>query len=213
MMPAAGQRGALVGFDDGPVDPEPDEAARAQIVQQLGEFTLALAHERGQHDHARLRRAGQRPIDHLRHAVRAERALGVVRTVRLARAREQQTQVVVDLGHGSHGGSRVVAAGLLVDRDRRRQALDPVHIGLLHQLQELPRIRRQRLDVAALSLGVQSVERERAFAGAREPGDHDQPVARQVKIDIFQVVGARTAHPDAVHWRDRCGQRRANQPL
>jgi len=32
--------------------------------------------------------------------------------------------------------------------------------GFLHQLQELPRVGRQRLDVAPLPLGIQGVERE-----------------------------------------------------
>jgi hypothetical protein len=78
--------------------------------------------------------------------------------------REQQPQVVVDLGDGADRGSRVGSRGLLFDRNGRRQSLDQVDIGLLHLLQELARIRRQRLDIAALALGVDRVERQRRFA-------------------------------------------------
>ena len=38
-------------------------------------------------------------------------------------ARPQQAQVIVDLGHGAHGGAGVFGGGLLVDRDGGGQAL------------------------------------------------------------------------------------------
>jgi hypothetical protein len=117
--------------------------------------------------------------------------------VRRAGAREQQPQVVVDLGDGADGGARVVAGGLLLDRDRGRQALDQVDVGLVHQLQELPRIGRQALDVAALALGIQGVEGERRLARARQAGDHHQLVARQVEVDVLEVVRARPAPLEA----------------
>ena len=88
---------------------------------------------------------------------------------------------------------------LLLDRDRRRQALDVVDVGLLHHAQELARVGRQRLDVAALAFGVDGVERERGFAGTGQAGDHDQLVARQVEIDVLQVVRPRAADADEVH--------------
>ena len=108
----------------------------------------------------------QHVVDHLRDALRRERD-AVLRAVRIADAREQQAQVVVDLGDGADGRARVVAGRLLLDRDRRRQALDQVDVGLFHQLQELPRVGRQRLDVAALAFGVERVEGERGLARAR----------------------------------------------
>jgi len=46
----------------------------------------------------------------------------------------------------------------LLDRDGRRQAVDLVDVGLLHHLQELPRIGRQRFDVAPLAFGIDGVE-------------------------------------------------------
>ncbi len=63
-------------------------------------------------------------------------------------------QVVVDLGHRADGGARVVAGGLLLDGDRRRQAFDQIDVGLVHQLQELARVGAQAFDVAALAFGV-----------------------------------------------------------
>ena len=83
------------------------------------------------------------------------------RAVRLAHARPQQPQVVVDLGHRPDRRARVARGRLLVDRDRRREPLDRVHVGLVHLPEELARVGRQRLHVAALALRVDRVERQR----------------------------------------------------
>jgi hypothetical protein len=76
----------------------------------------------------------------------------------------------------------------VVDRDRRAEAVDVVDVRLLHHLQELARVRRQRLDVAALSLRVDRVEGKARLAGAREAGDADEAVPRQADGDVLEVV-------------------------
>ena len=68
-----------------------------------------------------------------------------------------------------------------------------VDVGLLHHLEELARIGAERLDVAALPLGVDGVEGERGFARAAEAGDHRQGLARDVDVDILEIVLARAA--------------------
>jgi hypothetical protein len=93
----------------------------------------------------------------------------------------------------------IVRGGLLLDRNGRRQAFDQVDVGLFHQLQELARIGRQRLDIAALAFGIQRVERERGFARAGQAGDDDQLVARQVEIDVLEVVRTGAANADLFH--------------
>ena len=78
--------------------------------------------------------------------------------VLLAGAGEEQAQVVVDLGDRADGGARIAVGGLLVDRHRRGEPLDEVHARLVHLPQELPRVARERLDVAPLPLGEDGVE-------------------------------------------------------
>src|SRR2546422_5175667 len=73
----------------------------------------------------------------------------------------QEAEVVVDLGDRANGGARVVPRGLLLDRNRGRESLDRVHVGFLHEPEELTGVGGERLDVAALPLGVDRVERER----------------------------------------------------
>jgi hypothetical protein len=77
-------------------------------------------------------------------------------------------------------------------------AVDLVDVGLLHLAQELPGVRGERLDVAALSLGVDRVEGEAALAAPRQPGDHDQAVARHLHVEVLEVVLARAAHDDPI---------------
>ena len=98
--------------------------------------------------------------------------------VGMADPRPQQPQVVVDLGDRADRRARVARGRLLVDRDRRRQPLDRVDVGLVHLAEELAGVRRQRLDVAALALGVDRVERQRRLARPRQPGDDGQRVPR-----------------------------------
>jgi hypothetical protein len=63
-----------------------------------------------------------------------------------------------------------------------------VHIRLLHHVEELARIGRERLDIAPLALGIDRVEGERGLAGSRQPGDDDEPFAGEVERGLREVV-------------------------
>ena len=123
----------------------------------------------------------------------------MVRAARDAGARVQQAQVVVDLGDRADRRAGIVRGRFLLDRDRRRQAVDVIDVGLFHHRQELPGVGRQRLDVAALALGVDRVERERGLAGAGQAREDDQLVARQAQVEVAQVVRPRAADIDGFH--------------
>ena len=108
--------------------------------------------------------------------------------MRAAGAGVEQPEVVVDLGDRADGRARVLRGRLLVDRDRRRETLDEVDVGLVHLAEELPGVGRQRLDVAPLALGEDGVEREARLAGAGQAGEHDQGVAGKVERHVLEVV-------------------------
>ena len=176
--------------DDFTVDPGPREALPRELVEEGVVLPLAAPHDRRQHLEAGAVGELQHPVDDLlRRLARDE--LSAVRAVRDADPGVKKTEVVVDLGDGADRRARVARRRLLVDRDRRRQALDEVDVGLVHLAEELPRVRRQRLDVAALTLGVDRVERQRRLARAREPGEHDQLIAGEHEVDVAEVVLAR----------------------
>src|SRR6185312_2074807 len=140
-------------------------------------------------------------IDHLRDGLALDGQAGGGR-VGDADPRIEQTQIIVDLGHGADGRAGIFRGGLLLDRDRRRQAFDQIDIGLLHQLQELARIGREAFDIAALALGIDGVEGERGFARAGKPRDDHEAVARHVHIDTLEIVLAGAANADVLHEND-----------
>jgi hypothetical protein len=114
----------------------------------------------------------------------------------LARARKQQLQVVVQLGHRAHGGARAAHRVGLVDGDGRRHAFDLVDGGLVHAVQELPRIGREGFDVAALPLRIQGVEHQARLARTTGTRDHRQFAGANVEVKVLEVVLARAANAD-----------------
>ncbi len=93
-------------------------------------------------------------------------------------SRPQQAHVVVDFRNRADSRARIFRRCLLLDGDGRRQSVDLIDVRLLHHLEELAGVSGQRFNVAALSLGVDGVKRERRFARARQPREHDELVAR-----------------------------------
>ena len=160
--------GVLLGFLQGrqcvdlihlAVDAQPRKALRAQLVEQIQLLALALHHQRRKDHDLRAFRQFQHMVHHLPHALRLQHQV-VLRAIGVAGAREQQAQVIVNLGDGADGGARVVRSGFLLDGDGGRQALDQIHIRLFHQLQKLPRVGGKRFHIAPLPLGIQGVKGE-----------------------------------------------------
>jgi len=109
-------------------------------------------------------------------------------TMRVPQARHQQSQIVVDLRDSRHGTPPPHLTGALVDTNRGLQPLDQIHVRPLHLIQKLPRVNRQAFDILPLSFGIQRVERQRTLARAARPRNHHELIARNLQIQILQVV-------------------------
>ena len=169
----------------------------AQLLELLAVLPLAPAHDR-RHDHEpRALLEGHHLVDDLLRRLRGDRP-PAVEAVRLADPRPQQAQVVVDLRDRADRRPRVARRRLLVDRDRRRQTLDRVDVGLVHLPEELARVRAQRLDITPLPLRVDRVERERRLARPGQPGDDHEGIARHGDRDVLEVVLARAGDDDLI---------------
>ena len=197
LVAGQGHLGPVGQLQGDAVDPDPGEALLGQVVEQRGVLALAAPHHRGQDLEPRALGELEHPVDDLlgglaRHGPPADRAVGV------ADAGVEQAQVVVDLGDGPHRRAGVAGGRLLVDGDGRRETLDEVHVGLVHLAQELTGVGRERLDVAALALGVDGVEGEGGLPRPRQPGEDDQPVPGQVEGDVAQIVLAGPANDQTV---------------
>ena len=176
-----------------------DFDALVALLHELGELlavlAFAAAHDGRQQIKPRALRQRQDAVDHLRHGLALDRQTRR-RRVGHADARPQQPHVVVDLGDGAHRRARIARGGFLLDGNGRRQAVDLVDVRLLHHFQKLPGVGGQALDIAALAFRIDGVEGERGFAGAGQPGEHHQAVARNIEIDILEIVLARAADGD-----------------
>ena len=182
---------------DDAVDAGPAEALGLQVGEQVDVLPLAAADHRREHLEAAALLELEDPVDDLAGLLAGDDA-AALRAVRDAGPGVEQAEVVVDLGDRADGRAGVLAGRLLVDADRRRQALDEVDVGLVHLAEELPGVGGQRLDVAALTLGEDRVEGEAGLPGAGQAGEDDQRVAREVEGDVLEVVLARAAHDQAV---------------
>ena len=189
-----------------------DFDALVALLHELGELlavlALAAAHHGRQQIKPRALRERHDAVDHLRHGLALDRQAGGGR-VGHADARPQQPHVVVDLGDGADRRARIARGGLLLDGDRRRQAVDLVDVRLLHHFRGIAAHRpTATFDVAALTLGIDGVEGERGFAGAGQAGEHHQAVARGMSRSMSlrlcsrapRIVIARVPEP-AVVWR------------
>ena len=110
--------------------------------------------------------------------------------------RDQELEVVVQLSHRAHGGTRAAHRVGLVNGNGRGHALHLVHSRLVHAVQKLACIGREGLHVAALPLGVKRVKHQAGFARAARTGDHRQLTRADVEIEVFEVVLARAANAD-----------------
>ena len=179
------------------VDLDAREAVGAELFEEIPVLALAGAHHGRIDREPRALRERQHLLDDL--LGRLARDLAPAGgAVRAADAGVEQPQVVVDLGDRADGRTRVSGRRLLVDRDRRREPVDRVDVGLVHLPEELTRVGRERLDVAALTLRVEGVEGKARLPGPGEAGDDDELLARQLDGDVAEVVLPRTSDDDGV---------------
>ena len=192
-------------LDQLPVHAGADKAFAGQALDHVAELALLAADHRGQEHHARAWRQGKNLVHDVAGGLAHDGNAGF-RAIRLSDMRIEQAEVVVNLRGGSDDGPRAGAGAALLDGDRRGQPLDEVHVGLLHLVQELPGVGGEGLDVLALALGVNGIERQGRLARAAQAGDDHQLVARDAQREVLEIVLTRPADSDEcfAHELDGC---------
>ncbi len=179
------------------VDAGADEALAPEAFELQFQFALSRAGHRRKHAEARSFRHREEAVDDLLDRLRFD-SLAAMGTMRNADARIEKTQVVGDFGHRADGGSRRLRERPLLDRDGGTQPLDSLDVGLRQLLQELARVRAERLDIAPLALGVDRIECERRFPRTARAREDDDFATGQTDAYIFQVVLAGANYDETV---------------
>ncbi len=146
------------------------DARIALLLEQLQHFPLVEIvryHHGKSHDESRVaRRSARLQVPEDAGGRIAPHRSSTAPAIQARRTRIEQFQVIVQLRHRADRGARGAHRVRLVDGDRGRNALDPIDLRLVHPVEELPRVRREGLDVAPLPLGVDGVENQRRLARA-----------------------------------------------
>ena len=108
-----------------------------------------------------------------------------------AEAGVEEAQVLGDFGDGGDGGFARASRDALLDGDGGRDAGEPVDVGARELFDKLARVGRHGFHEAALALGKNDVECERAFTGTGYSGDDVELPMRNGEREVFEVVFTR----------------------
>ncbi len=162
----------LLQIFQGPIDFDPNKAFPPELLQFLPVLTFLAPHDRREQAHPRSFRKSHQMVNDLLYRL-GRYLFSTLGAVWLSDPGKEQTKVVVDLGDRTHRGPRIPANSSLLYRYGWRKSLDGLDIRLLHLLQKLPGICRQRFHVPPLSLRIEGVKGERGFSRPAESCNHD----------------------------------------
>ncbi len=144
------------------VHPDANIAFLSDMLEYFFMFAFLAPYDLRHDEQPRALRQFQQTVDHLIHRLLSD-GLSALRTVGMPCPRKHQPQIIVDFRDGSHCGAGIVACGLLIYGNSRREPLNIVHIRLVHLPQKLPGIRGQGFHVPPLSLCINGVKGQRGF--------------------------------------------------
>ena len=143
-------------------------AVETLLPQNLELFGKAAAlgnHHRSQHIDALSGGGGHDVAQHVAHVLSLHLAAAHGRAG-VSDAGEKQLEVLVNLRHRAHRGTRVVRHHVLLDGNGRRDARHGLHVGFAHPPHELAGVGAQALHIAPLPFSIKRVEGQRRLARA-----------------------------------------------
>ena len=173
------------------IDTHAGESLLADVLEQFAIMTLAPLHHRSEQRDGMTLVTLQNQVYELLFGIVDHLLLRVV-GVGVGHAGVEQAQEVINLRDRAHRGTRVLVDGLLFDGNHRVEAGNLINVGMLHVADEMTGVRGVGLHIAALSLGVDGVKRQRRLATPAQSGDDHQLLLRDCQRHIFQIVLTRT---------------------
>ncbi len=187
---------------------EPHDLALAQkpqkalALKRLGDDLgrLEAAERNGSHDESgKVARVELLEVGEHRARILGDDGRVALRTESVRATRVEQLEVVVDARQCADGRTRSLDGTALIDRDRRRDALELVDVGPREPIEKLTRVRREGLDVSPLAFRVERVEGERGLARSADARHDRQLAERNVEVEIAEIVLPSPAQADGRH--------------
>ena len=97
----------------------------------------------------------------------------------------KKPQIVVNFRHRPDGRARIVRRRFLVNRNRRAQAFDRIHVRFFHLPQKLPGIARQTFEISPLSFGKNGVKSQRRLPRPADSREHDKLPPRKFEVNVL----------------------------
>ena len=121
--------------------------------------------------------------------------------------RVQKTIIIVNFSNCSNCRTRIFICGFLFNRNCRGKTFYQINIRFIHASKKLPCIRRKTFHIAALTFRKKRVKRKGTFSRTRKPGNHNKFVSRNIQINIFKIMLARTADYYFIVIKNTCHNR------
>jgi hypothetical protein len=78
-----------------------------------------------------------------------------------------------------------------------RKSVDGIDRRDVELVEKAAGVRRDRFEIASLSFGIKGAEGQRRFTRPRNPSEDNEGVARDVNVNIFQVMLTRPSNADS----------------
>ena len=114
----------------------------------------------------------------------------------LASPRVQHAEQVGQRRNAADVGPSRRRTTLLLQRHRRRQPVNLVHLRHTHLMKQSAGIRGDRFQISPLCLSIQRAECERRLTRPRHTREHHQRVARYFDVYVLKIMLASTPHPN-----------------
>ena len=177
------------------IDPDADKTFAPDLFDHIPELAQLILDQRSQQENSCFWFVRENSIDDLLGCLPGQRLPGAG-IVGLTNCRKEHPQIIIDFSRGRDGRSGIRARTTLLDRDRRRKALDKINIRLLHLIEKLPRVCRETFHIAALAFSIERIKSERRFPGATQSGNDNQFLPGNLQVEVLQIVLACTTDLD-----------------
>ena len=169
------------------VHPDTGKAALPGVLEDLGMFTLLAPNHRRQDDETGALTQSFHLVHNLVNSL-AGNFLAALGAMGRTHSGPKEAEIVIDFRHRTDGRAGVLGSGLLVNRNGRRQALNGIHIGLVHLAQELPGVGRKTLHIPPLPFRINGIKGQAGLTGTGQAREHHQLISGDGHIHILQII-------------------------